>query len=584
MYIFKTDFSTKNFLDNKDNPLAAGYIRQIDEACSRFRGTPITPLPFRDYRLYDEVGDRAVFEKSYFSRRLRLTMFMMRVWLYGEADDIAELEDILWEICNEYSWALPAHTPGIISDDNISRYTVDLFSAETGHTMAEALSIVGDKLCYRVKKRCIDEISERIFAPFESGEIDKYRLWWINAHNNWAAVCGGSVGMAAVYLIEDDERMKKITDRCKQACSRFIESCTNDGVCLEGLSYWDYAMQYYVGFDELVKERTGEGISCDEEKMKNIAAFPSVACLEHNSIVSFSDCCVEKPNLRFGILCRLKDVYNVDIPAAEVFEILCDDCSRTCGITRTIAWFNPEYVNTGTDKKDVFLPEGQWALCRINDNVLAIKGGHNDEPHNHNDVGTYIYMKNGIRLSDDFGSPKYDKNFFTAEHRYSYINASMLGHSLPVVNGISQCEGREYCADYFKKVMHGAEVSFAGAYPAGARLKSLIRNAQLQEDGALSITDSFKFSSCGNTVKSRIVTKLDARISDGEVILSGENGDAGRILPKQKCGISIEKTSYLLHIPYENEDGTIRDVQEITLIDFVFDTESDSLTTEFILK
>lgn len=88
MYIFKTDFSTDDFLKNKDNPLAVGYINQIDEACSRFRRIPINPLPFRAFRMFDEVGDRAVFEQSYFSRRQRLTMFMIRVWLYGEAEDI----------------------------------------------------------------------------------------------------------------------------------------------------------------------------------------------------------------------------------------------------------------------------------------------------------------------------------------------------------------------------------------------------------------------------------------------------------------------------------------------------------------
>lgn len=91
-----------------------------------------------------------------------MTFFMLRVWLYHEKENIAELEDILWSVCDEYSWAVAAHMPGIMTDDSVSPNTVDLFAAETAHTVAETLSLVGDELHPLVKKRCVQKYESMV--------------------------------------------------------------------------------------------------------------------------------------------------------------------------------------------------------------------------------------------------------------------------------------------------------------------------------------------------------------------------------------------------------------------------------------
>lgn len=571
-------------MKNKDNPTAAGYLKQIDEVCSHFRGTNLYTVPFHELRLFDETGDRSAFENTYFARRRRMTFFMLRVWLYHEKEDIAELEDILWSVCDEYSWALAAHMSGIMTDDSVSPDTVDLFAAETANTVAETLSLVGDELHPLVKKRCIQKVFEHVLEPFESGDEKKYRLWWQNAYGNWAAVCGGGVGMAALYLIEDEARLRKIVDRCKKACANFIASCAEDGTCMEGITYWDYAMQYYVSFDELLRARLGEGMEENTEKLKKIAAFPSAACLENNIPVSFSDCGVEHPNMRFGILCRLKDIYGVSIPAAAAYEQLSDNCCRTAGMVRSIAWFNDAYLREETERGDVFLPDGKWSVNRVKDRTLVIKGGHNNEPHNHNDIGSYIYISGGKIIAADLGAPQYCADFF-GEKRYTFLNASSRGHSVPVINGVWQHEGEEYRADLFAGIEHGAELSFAKAYPAEAGVQSLVRRAYLEGDsGVLSVEDDYRFGSRKNRIVNRVVTKYDA-CADGGRVLIKDADEVIAVISSEGCPeIKVTEEYYKKHTVEKNENGGFEHNYKVCLIDFIYEDVPEEYKTKLVIE
>ena len=76
--------------------------------------------------------------------------------------------------------------------------------------------------------------------------------------------------------------------------------------------------------------------------------------------------------------------------------------------------------------------------------TLAAKGGHNDEPHNHNDLGSFVVFADGKYIVDDLGWPEYDKNYFNKAVRYeNYICASSFGHSVPIIDGKGQLYGKD---------------------------------------------------------------------------------------------------------------------------------------------
>ncbi len=576
MYVYKSKLTNENFLKNAQNHTVAAYLNEINTSCDSFRGRPIPSLTFSKFRLFDETGDRAIYQQDYFERRRRLCMFLLRVWLFKEAEDIKELEDILWAVCDEYTWALPAHLPGILSDETMIPTRIDLFASETAHSVAEALSLCGEHLHPMVVRRCISEVFKRIIDPFETEERDKYGFRWEKGNNNWSAVCGGSVGMTALYLIEDKSRLKKITDRTKAACNCFFDSCKDDGVCLEGVSYWMYAMQYYVGFDELLKEVTGETIVENEEKMKNLAQFPSVACMANNIPVKFSD--FGDSLLYFGILCKLHQRYGVSVPEKSYYDRLTDRCARTCGAVRTVAWFEPELLHNNPKTQDVFLPHAQWAILHRGPMTAVVKGGHNKEPHNHNDVGSYLYVKGDKIIADDLGSPKYTKAYFTNE-RYTFLNAGSHGHSLPIVNGARQQSGAEHGADKFEKTDRGIRISFADAYDKDSGLVELVRDLSLDQKG-LCISDCFTFNKMGNSVTERIVTEFDAAMEgENKVSIVSDGKTVGTVEFFTRGKLNIVKDGYLALNASGRSDvyGSEDAVREVTIIELECVTDSDRM-------
>lgn len=584
MYIYKTKLTPDVFLQSADNVLAKKYIDEINVSCDTFRGTPIPSLKLSKFRLFDEIGERAIYQQDYFARRRRLSMFFLRTWLYKEKDDIKELEDMLWSVCDEYTWALPAHLSGILADENMTPHKVDLFAAETAHTISEAISLCGTLLHPAVVRRCIDEVFRRVIAPFESADRDKYGLWWETAPENWSAVCGGAVGMAALYCIEDEARLMKILSRAKAACNCFIASCADDGVCKEGISYWMYAMQYYVAFDALMQERMGKSIIDNAEKIENLAAFPAVACMANHHVIKFSDC--SETLLFFGILCKLHETYGVAIPEQSYYPFVIDRCARTCGAVRTIAWFNPELTHSDTNAEDVFLPQGQWAVLHGADMTAVVKGGNNDEPHNHNDIGSFMCIKGKDILADELGAAKYTKTYFMKEVRYSFFNAGSQGHSLPIVNGRTQEGGAKYAADAFEKTDDGIRISFAGAYGKEAGLEKLVRDVSLDEKG-MQIKDSFVFCKNGNTAVERIITKQEAEVLDAKSISLSENGKTiGTITFLAEGEITVSKESYFVPNSAERNDIYSPEdfAQSVTVIDFACTTDADTMEISYRIK
>ena len=109
MFVFKNNFKAEKFFANASHPLAKIYLEELDENYREFKGTPIESFKFSLFKLFEETGNREEYQGVYYKQRRRLLTFILKVWLEGRQEDIYELEDILWAICDEYSWAIPAH-------------------------------------------------------------------------------------------------------------------------------------------------------------------------------------------------------------------------------------------------------------------------------------------------------------------------------------------------------------------------------------------------------------------------------------------------------------------------------------------
>ena len=108
---------------------------------------------------------------------------------------------------------------------------------------------------------------------------------------------------------------------------------------------------------------------------------------------------------------------------------------------------------------------------------FAAKGGHNGEPHNHNDIGHFILHANGISVLADMGWGAYSAKYF-GEERYTYICTSSEGTPYRSSQGGRRCRVRSGGARVLVSREDPScdvlELDIAGAYDI-AELQALIR-------------------------------------------------------------------------------------------------------------
>ena len=117
---------------------------------------------------------------------------------------------------------------------------------------------------------------------------------------------------------------------------------------------------------------------------------------------------------------------------------------------------------------------------------LAAKAGHNAEPHNQNDVGSFLIFKNGEELFCDPGPGEYTRQYFS-EIRYTIFPAGSQGHSVPMIDGSVQKAGREYAAADVVLDETGISMDMAGAYDL-PYMPSLKRDVRFDKATATTLT------------------------------------------------------------------------------------------------
>ena len=496
--------SPDRLLPGAANPaLFARHSAALDAAESAARqtiGTPIPDLAFSKFRLFRDTGDRAVFEKPYFERRVRLAQLVIAI--LGGRDTggvlLAALEDTMWEMCNEFTWALPAHLWGADSHEEgrrDERHTLDLFASETGFYLAEALHFLGDRLDERVVRRVRAELRDRILDSF----LGPYETpFWAAGYNNWAAVCAGSIGAAFLYEERDPARLRAALVPVLGTMESFIDSFPEDGVCEEGASYWEYGFSFFSLFAELLREYTGGALDLFQAPgVRRIATFPQAVRLSATRVVSFSD------SGRFwtpgGWLQFLLRSHFPEIPVCSGDIAPAFRSARGGHILRDFVLCDPATMAAPLPDDVSYFPDAQWLVVRRAPFAFAALFGNNGVSHNHNDVGTFLLVDDDREGPMDLGSGLYTRQYFS-EERYSdaILCCGSQGHSLPMIGGARQRTGGEFrSVDVrFERGPGDAEIVFSGdiapAYGLPA-LRSLRRTFRVHPaEGAVRVEDDFE--------------------------------------------------------------------------------------------
>ncbi|WP_258081434.1 hypothetical protein [Enterococcus faecium] len=66
----------------------------------------IEPFVLKEFMEFFETGKRLRYESSYFARRRQLVVAALAYFYEKNSENKEWLEQLIWEVCNEWTWAL----------------------------------------------------------------------------------------------------------------------------------------------------------------------------------------------------------------------------------------------------------------------------------------------------------------------------------------------------------------------------------------------------------------------------------------------------------------------------------------------
>ncbi len=524
-------------------------------------GKEMPALTEEKFRIFETTGNRNIYEADYFARRRFLALFgVIAIKLETEGIEyigtlskqqiLRKLQAVLEEICKEECWAVPAHVNRISNPD--WRNTVDLFAAETAEAMAHIIDVIGAHLEQSCVAQVKQNIEKRVLSPFFDRPVGAF--FWEQGSTNWNAVCNGCILSAYLHMLDrgvalDNEKIKRICNNF----TYFVDGYADDGTCMEGIAYYDYGMTYFVNAaQELYDKSLGEIdlLTGDwdkyshgfDDKRTRMAVWLRRCYFHTGRNVSFSDG-ESNTGYRLGLVSALALRFpGVSIPErAHIRTFEHDHCARFLPFYMDY-FYTKRYVDFLKVNKDtvgaqtagvssaesfVVLPDAQWCIANAANGVgMACKGGHNNEPHNHNDIGSFMYVVGEQVLLDDLGCGEYTKDYFS-KNRYKIFCNSSLGHNVPIVACQGQQAGREYEASDFAaeqtEDVGTVRIGMERAYPEGL-LYALNRILQFDlQDGTLTVTDHFEKNE-NTAITENLVTRYAPSIKEDALVITA--GDA----------------------------------------------------------
>ena len=514
-------------------------------------------LPATLFLQYSRMGNRRNYERPHFERRGALEMLVTAECIEGEGRFLDDIANGIWAICEETYWGVPAHIrvqrAGTTLPD-AAEPTVDLFAAETGNLIAWAYYLLGDRLdgvSPVIRERMSLELERRILTPLYERDDFHWMGFSLRAGqqrvNNWNPwIC--SNWLSAVLLMESDEtRRRETVHKIMRSVDNFIDPYPADGGCDEGPSYWGKAGASLFDNLELLHSASAGRIDLYAEPLiQEIGRFVYRVHIDEDYSINFADApALVYPDgvlvYRYGERIRDPQMMQHGLWLAQRQKLQ----ERGYGANGDIRQNNFQRLLRGLfslaelptapvsppQMRDVFLPVIEVMVARDSAGntggfTLAAKGGHNNESHNHNDIGNFVVYRDGKPLLVDAGVETYTAATF-GPNRYDIWTMQSAYHSLlPTVDGVMQSPGSDFAASdvSYRSDDAVAELSLemAGSYPPAAKISAWKRTARLERGAGVTISDDYALAGSAEEVTVSLVTPCAVDISQPGVIKLSE--------------------------------------------------------------
>ncbi|MFI5357863.1 MAG: hypothetical protein ACHQ4G_11050 [Opitutales bacterium] len=445
--------------------------------------------------------------------RTRQTCFLLAEAIFDTGEFLAPIAADAHMLARLTSWIHPGNDR---DSKALRRLTVenDLASCHCALNFALTDFILGPRLPAELRTLLRGEVEWRFFKPLrERIEAGRDIYWWLTVKHNWNAVCLSTYAHAAAAMLPAREDRAWWFALAESLIYNFTDGFADDGLCSEGVSYWNYGFMHFISLAEVLRLGTGNTLDLlDTPKARRMARFPDCAEIQPGRFPAFADCALDaKPfdwarvwldNRRHSA----PDIFAEPAPAgfdpfADMKFGMPDDALLWMFQTRDPR--RPLKRHAASALRDWFEPSG-FLICRSAPAAprrfaATFLGGHNGVNHNHNDLGTFTVLLDGEVLIFDPGPEVYSWRTFS-EQRYDSQLLNSYGHPVPRIGGTLQQPGpshravvlaKEFTPDRDRMVF-----DLRTAYDVPA-LRKLEREFVFDRRGAgsLTITDTMEFTS-----------------------------------------------------------------------------------------
>ncbi len=553
----------------------------------KYLTSDIPVLLATDFMRFVRDGNRMIYERPYHDRRRALVLLSLAEAYERQGRFVDRAIDYLFAIFEESTWVIPAHqwvipstTDGILpkgaGDDTL--HGIDLFAATTGAAVTTAylcLKDAFDKVSPTVVARLRREIEKRILIPF-SQLIFSWSGALGGVPSNWNPWILSNVLYTAAVLEDKLERRRIIASRAMQYLDNYTAALGDDGGCDEGPNYWSSAGASYFDSAEILYAMSGGKIDVfGEELLRNMCEYEAKLYIDGIRFLNFADC---PPDIRLCASMLTRMAKRLDSPVLASFarvmakhNYVSIEASHGYRVCRSFFEYT-EPTDESEGFLDVWLPDLKIMVAREKARtsegmLVAVKGGHNGEHHNHNDLGSVSVYYGGKPVFIDNGAGEYTKKTFSSE-RYTLWYMQSRYHNTLTVNGVAQTDGRRFRTtdEVYDAEARAVTMQLREAYGAEAGIESLTRSVRL-DGGRVEIEDRASLANEGE-VELHFLTPKEPVLSEGRIALA-----EGRTLIYDKCltpsveNIELDPSLvgrwgspviYIIRLKTVLKDGTIR--------------------------
>lgn len=488
----------------KDN-----ILKNADKA-NTYQWPSLTAALYMDYKL---TGTRVNYEVLSNERQQNLSVLAMGALLSSDDKYISQLANGLWLTLEQSTWVAPAHIAvqknGVGLPDVNTKY-IDLNASRIGYRVALIYFLLKEKLdkYSKVLNRRIEvELQKRIYEPY----LENDRFFWQGLNggkvNNWNTFNNSNCLDAVLYACNDKAIVEKLVPKILKSTDAFLNHYPADGGCDEGPSYWDMAGGKLISLVSALQEVSKNKIDFSKQQLiHNIGAYIYKVHIAANKWTNFADAQASHLQNPTNVFCygqlfndlKLKQFASfLNIQKGNATEKDLMSFIETLKIRDSLTMYKPiaPYpLQMSLPNLEVFA--GRQIEGSTQGFYYAIKGGNNNESHNHNDIGNFIVYDDGEPLLIDAGVGTYTAQTFS-NRRYELWNVQSAWHNCPLINGVEQKDGAKFKAENLvysqnnKKDVISMDIAYA--YPKKAAVDSWLRTFIFDRANAqIEIKEQFK--------------------------------------------------------------------------------------------